>query len=159
MNETIKRLALGQEIVDATREVFSAMLMMDIAGEDVSANNRELIRSNMTSMIGLGGGVRGMLAVHCPEAVARAITGTLLGMEIEKLDEDVKDAIGEVANMVAGHLKIAYGACGIPVELAIPTSIIGESFRLSGMAGATRHYVAFHLDSGPFWVELAYVLS
>lgn len=159
MTETEKELDLGQEIIAATQEVFSSMLMLEIKGEDVSEQGRSVIHSNMTSMIGLGGGVRGMLAVHCPGAVAKAITGGFLGMEIEELDEDVKDAIGEIANMVAGNLKIAYGNSGVNVELAIPTSIIGESFRLSGIAGAKRHFVAFQLDSGSFWVELMYVLS
>lgn len=159
MPEIEKQLDLGKEIIAATQEVFSAMLMIDVTGEDISGSDRSIIQSNMTSMIGLGGGVRGMLAIHCPAEVAKGITGAFLGMDVEELDDDVKDAIGEIANMVAGNLKIAYASGGVNVELAIPTSVIGKSFRLSGMAGAIRHYVAFQLDSGPFWVELTYVLS
>lgn len=159
MTELEKELDLAQEIIAATQEVFSAMLMIDVTGEDVSDSGRSIIESNMTSMIGLGGGVRGILAVHCPAEVAKAITGAFLGMEIEELDEDVKDAIGEIANMVAGNLKIAYANVGVNVELAIPTSVIGRSFRLSGIGGAIRHYVAFQLESGTFWVELMYVLN
>lgn len=159
MTRLEKDLDLAQEIISATQEVFSAMLMMDITGEDISIRGRSAIQSNITSMIGLGGGVRGMLAVHCPAEVAKAITGAFLGMDVEELDDDVKDAIGEIANMVAGNLKIAYANSGVNVELAIPTSVIGRSFRLSGIGGSIRHYVAFHLDSGPFWVELMYVLS
>lgn len=159
MTEIEKRLDIGQEIITATQEVFSTMLMMDIAGEDLSAADRSAIQSNMTSMIGLGGGIRGMLAVHCPAAIAKSITGSFLGMEIDELDDDVKDAIGEIANMVAGNLKIAYANADVNIELAIPTSVIGESFRISGISGATRHYIAFQLDSGFFWVELMYVLS
>lgn len=159
MSEIEKRLDLGKEIVDATKDVFSTMLMLDVEGEDVSHLGRSTIQSNITSMIGLGSGIRGMLAVHCPEAVAKSITGSFLGMEVEDLDEDVKDAIGEIANMVAGNLKIAYAAAGVNVELAIPTSVIGESFRISGITGATRHYISFQLESGTFWIELLYVLS
>lgn len=159
MTEIDKQLDLGQEIIAATQEVFSTMLMLEISGTDVSETGRSAIQSNLTSMIGLGGGVRGMLAVHCPAAVAKGITGAFLGMEIEELDADVKDAIGEIANMVAGNLKIAYGQAGVDVELAIPTTIVGESFRVSGFTGASRHYVAFQLDSGSFWVELMYLMS
>ncbi len=159
MTEIEKRLDLSKEIVAATQDVFSTMLMLDVEGEDVSALGKSSIQSNITSMIGLGSGIRGMLAVHCPAVVAKAITGSFLGMEVEELDEDVKDAIGEIANMVAGNLKIAYGNAGVNVELAIPTTVIGDSFRISGIAGAKRHYISFQLDSGTFWVELLYVLS
>lgn len=159
MTEIEKRLDLSKEIVAATQDVFSTMLMLDVEGEDVSALGKSSIQSNITSMIGLGSDIRGMLAVHCPAVVAKAITGSFLGMEVEELDEDVKDAIGEIANMVAGNLKIAYGNAGVNVELAIPTTVIGDSFRISGIAGAKRHYISFQLDSGTFWVELLYVLS
>ena len=110
-------------------------------------------------MIGLGGGLRGLLAVHCPESVAREITGTLLGMDVEDLGDDVKDAIGELSNMIAGNLKISFAGAGVDVELAIPTSVIGESFRICGLSGATRVVVEFAMAAGSFWVELLYVLN
>lgn len=159
MTEMGKSLDLGQEIIAATQEVFSTMLMLDVAGEDVSGAGRRAVQSNVTSMIGLGGGLRGMLAIHCPGAVARNITGALLGMEVLELDEDVRDAMGEIANMVAGNLKTAFTGIDVNVELAIPTSVIGESYRISGLAGATRHCISFQLDSESFWVELLHVLS
>lgn len=159
MTDLEKELDLGQKIIEGTKEVFSSMLMMDVKGEDVSSQGRSVIDSNMTSMIGLGGDIRGMLAVHCPATVAKAITGGFLGMDVDELDDDVKDAIGEIANMLAGNLKIAYDEHDLKIELAIPSSIIGESFRLTGLSGAHKHYVAFELECGTFWVELMYVLS
>jgi chemotaxis protein CheX len=155
----IKEIDLGLEIINGTKDVFSTMLMQEIEGQDISSQPKSGIQSNLTSMIGLGGGIRGMLAVHCPAEVAQAITGSFLGMEVDEIDEDVKDAIGEIANMVAGNLKIAYAEAGLNVELAIPTSVIGDSFRISGISGAQRHNISFQLESGTFWIELLYVLS
>jgi chemotaxis protein CheX len=100
-----------------------------------------------------------MLAVHCPADVAKFITGSFLGMEVEELDEDVKDAVGEIANMVAGNLKVSFADQGVNIELAIPTSTIGDSFKIAGIAGSNRHVVSFPLDSGTFWIELLYVLN
>lgn len=159
MTENRKLPDLGHEVIAATQDVFSTMLMLDVAGEDLTAQGKRQIQSNITSMIGLGGGIRGMLAVHCPAKVAKSITSQFLGMEVEELDADVKDAIGEIANMIAGNLKISFAGAGVAVELAIPTSVIGESFRVTGITGATRHYISFQLESGSFWVELLYVLS
>jgi chemotaxis protein CheX len=159
MTETEMELDIGQEIISGTKDVFSTMLMLDIEGEDHSAEGKFAIQSNITSMIGLGGGIRGMLAIHCPAVVAQGITGAFLGMEVSELDEDVKDAIGEIANMVAGNLKVACAGAGVNVALAIPTSVIGSSFHVNGIAGARRHAVSFQLDSGKFWVELLYVRS
>lgn len=150
---------IGQDIIDATTDVFSTMLMMDlVAGDPVEGTGGE-VGANITSMLGLGGDIRGMLAVHCPAAVAMAITGGFLGMDVDELNEDVKDAIGEVANMVAGNLKVAFTGEGLKVELAIPTSIVGESYRVGGMVGARRVAVPFDMEHGRFLVELKYVVS
>lgn len=150
---------IGSDIVVGTQDVFSTMLMVDIGSEEIFVNEKCQIDSNLTSMIGLGGGIRGLLAVHCPASVAKAITGSFLGMEVAELDEDVKDAIGEIANMIAGNLKVSLAEKEISIELAIPTSIIGESFRLSGIVDASRLIIPFKMGDGTFWVELMYVMN
>lgn len=148
-------LDIGSEIFNGTQDVFSTMLGVELERE--TCGGRSAIQSNLTSMIGLGGGIRGVLAIHCPAAVARGITAGFLGMEVEELNEDVKDAIGEIANMVAGNLKVSYAAVGVDVELAIPTTIVGEKYRISGIAEAKRFIESMKTADGLFWVELMYV--
>lgn len=150
---------VGQEIVAGVKDVFSTMLMVDLENEEVSEDQQCTIESNLTSMLGLGGGIRGMLAIHCTAAVAKGITGDFLGIEVESLDEAVKDAIGEIANMVAGNLKVSLATQGIDVELAIPTSIVGNSFAISGMGDANRVVVVFKMGDDTFWVELLYMMA
>ncbi|PID73057.1 MAG: chemotaxis protein CheX [Desulfobacterales bacterium] len=154
MNE---QLDIGQEIIDGVKDVFSTMLMMDVVNEDVVYDAPIEIPSNLTSMIGLGDSIKGVLAVHCPKIVATSITGGFLGMDVEELDDDVRDAIGEIANMIAGNLKVSYAKAGSNIELAIPTSIVGDSFKISGMANAKRITVQLKIESGTFWVELMYI--
>ncbi len=150
---------VGNEIITGTQDVFSTMLMVDLESDVVIENEKCNIQSNLTSMIGLGGDLRGLLAVHCPASVAQAITGAFLGMDIDELNDDVKDAIGEIANMIAGNLKVSYAKADIDVELAIPTSIVGESFYVSGVVGANRIIVPFKMGGDTFWVELMYVVN
>ncbi len=80
-----------------------------------------------------------------------------MGMEVKELDDDVKDAIGEIANMVAGSLKIFFQEHDLSIELAIPTTIVGKSFHTAGMSGATRVAVPFTMNGATFLVELKYV--
>jgi chemotaxis protein CheX len=150
---------LDQEIVAATKDVFSTMVMMELENGSPIIGKGGEIQSNISSMLGLGGGVRGILAIHCPADVAKGITGAFLGMDIEGLNDDVKDAICELNNMVAGNLKVFFSGIGIDIKLAIPTSVIGQSYQTSGMFGATRIVVPFVSANGTFWIELKYMLS
>jgi len=148
---------VGKAIIDSTNEVFSTMLMVELdAGKPIEGDGG-YIPTNITSMIGLGKDIKGMLAVHCPAVVAKDITGTFLGMEVTELNEDVIDAIGEIANMVAGTLKIEFKEYGQDIELAIPTTIVGESFQTSGISGARRVGVLFTMNGNAFMIELKYI--
>jgi chemotaxis protein CheX len=150
---------IDQEIISATKDVFSTMVMMELENSSPIIGKGGEITSNISSMLGLGGGIKGVLAIHCPAHVAKGITGAFLGMEVEELGDDVKDAIGEITNMVAGNLKVFFAKTGIDVKLAIPTSVIGESYHTSGSFGATRIVVPFTNENGPFWIELKYIVT
>ncbi len=145
-------------ITEATLEVFAAMIFIDIMpGEPLKGRN-DGIDSNLTSMIGLAGDLQGVLAVHCPETAALGITSAMLGMDVVTMDDDVRDAIGEIANMVAGGLKLALVEDDITTELAIPTTVLGKAVRTSGQAGVSRFIVPFATPVGNFGIELKYVL-
>lgn len=151
-------LEFSKYISDATLEVFATMVFMDIEPGEPSGDTLG-VDSNLTSIIGLAGGLKGLLAIHCPGDVARGVTGAMLGMDVEELDEDVKDAIGEVANMIAGGIKVSLAEHDRDVELAIPTTVIGTSIRTSGLAGASKVIVPFSTPAGRFEIEFKYVLA
>ena len=151
--------SLEKYITEAALEVFASMIFIEITPGAPLTGRDDTIDSNLTSMIGLAGDLRGVLAVHCPEEAAKGITGAMLGMDLDEIDEDVKDAIGEIANMVAGGLKTALLSEGTAIELAIPTTAVGKSIRTSGFTGAFRFIIPFTTPAGDFGIELRYVTS
>lgn len=146
-------------LTDATLEVFSSMVFIDITAESPTEDPAQAIQPNLSSLIGFAGDLKGILAIHCPAAVAMGITTSMLGMEVAALDEDVKDAIGEIANMVAGGLKAGLATENKKIELAIPTTVVGKSIHTSGLSGATRVMLPFFSPLGRFGVELRFIHS
>lgn len=135
------------------------MIGIDIAVASVSADRPESVEPQLSSLIGLAGDWKGLLAVHCPAPVALAVTSAMLGMEVTEIDGDVKDAIGEVANMIAGGLKVSLTTSNTKIELAIPTTIVGTSIRTSGLTGAKKTAVVFSTSAGRFVVDLRFVTA
>jgi len=149
--------SLEKYIVTAVLDVFAAMVFIDITPGETMSGQDDVIDSNLSSMIGLAGDFRGVLALHCPEKAATGITGAMLGMEVDAIDEDVLDAMGEIANMVAGGLKTSLHDDGIDTELAIPTTAVGKAVHITGLSGASRFIVPFTTPVGDFGVELRYI--
>ncbi len=147
-------LDLQKQIIDSTQAVFDTMLMMPITPGISLSEKVYSFTSSISGMLGFAGEVQGMLTIHCPQEIGFAITSTLLGVDVDEVDEDVKDTIGEMANMILGGIKDGFVDQGIQINLAVPTVLAGRSYRISGMDDALWTTVPFYLDEGEFLVEL-----
>ncbi len=146
-------------ITETTEEIFNCMIFIDIAASPALATGKQAIGCHVSAMIGLTGGLSAMLGIHCPSAVGLAVTGAMLDMELEEVDADVKDALGEIANMLAGGIKERLSVENIDLELAIPTAVAGKSYVISAPKGSQRVVVPFTISQGQFFVEIKYQLN
>ncbi len=144
----------AQDIINSTQEIFSSMIMLDVTpGEPFIRNNDKLINS-ISGIVGLAGATKGMLAIHMTNAAALAVTTAFLGMDVEEIDDDVRDAIGELANMLAGSIKSILDPSGSDIKLSMPSAIYGEDYSVDCLAGAEAVTVPFAFDGLGFVVEL-----
>lgn len=112
---------------EAVEEVFS--LMMNVACgpvEDCPPDEAETI----SAVIGLAGAMSGTCVLRGGEAAATRMAGALTGMEVASLDDMVKDAIGEICNMVAGAWKGKLPGLASGCMLSTPTVVTGSHYQL-----------------------------
>ncbi len=144
----------AQHLIDSTQEIFSSMIMLEVApGAPFKRGNAPLTNS-ISGIIGLAGTTKGMLAIHLPNDAALAVTTAFLGMDVEEIDEDVKDAIGELANMLGGSLKSVLDPGGSDIKLSMPSTVYGEEYSIDCLADAETVAVPFSFDDHTFTVEL-----
>ena len=142
------------KIVDATVEIFTGMVMMEICQNGEPGKDLGPLKNSITGMVGLAGTHKGMLAVHFPNSLALAITTSFLGMEVEEMNEDVQDAIGEIANMLGGNVKTILSDKGRDIQLSLPSTISGEEYSFMSQDEVDQVILPFQADAGVFFVEL-----
>ena len=152
-------MEFAQKISSVTKEIFASMIFLDLTSGEPISQGQEDLGCHVSAMIGLSGDINAILGIHCPAVVGMAIGGAMLGMELEEVDEDTKDALGEIANMLAGGLKETFAAEKIDILLAIPTTISGNSYKVSAPTGSNRIIIPFDIEAGRFYIDLKYSLS
>jgi chemotaxis protein CheX len=141
--------AYREDAIRVVGDVFRTMLRLEV--EPVEAPwppEDELV--NVT--IHYAGAWKGALLLECTREQACFFMGRLLGIEPpEELNDDVRDAVGELANMIAGNLKPV-----LPpgVALSMPTLVEGTDYALRVLGGNLASMVAFGCPAGVFWVTL-----
>lgn len=143
-------------LTTATLDVFESMVMMPIRSMPPRSSRPTSLTESVSAVLGLSGGLRGMLAVHCPNKVATEICGKLLGKIPGDVDEDTRDSIGEIANMVAGGVKKGLLDQQYEIELAVPSIIVGRSYEINLLSRAERILLPFGTGAGEFLLEFKY---
>ena len=103
----------------------------------------------LASSVRFSGGWRGLCVVSCEAEVAKELTYRFLGLLADSPDEilsEIRDCMGEVANIVGGNVKSL-----LPrgVDHSIPCFEAPES----GW-GEVILSTAFNCSAGPLWVSL-----
>ena len=142
--------AVRASITEITKGVFSTMVMLDVVDEPPLAEPVVTFHETLTSMVGLAGSYSGILAIHCPKNLALLITSNMLGMEVTEINEDVNDAMGEIANMIGGDVKHIFSPKGADINLSIPTVIYGSDYMLESMSSAQSLVIPFQCSGDRF---------
>ena len=75
-------------------------------------------------------------------------------MDVSDINEDVQDAIGEIANMLGGNLKTILSDRGKDIQLSLPSTISGDQYAFSSQADADQVIIPFQAPAGIYYVEV-----
>lgn len=135
---------MDELVVGAVREVFDTMLNLQMSPGPVEAMNASCGQPHIAGSVGFIGRASGIVYIHATEGFAREITATLLGMPVSEIQgpEMVNDAMGEMANMIVGHMKSRMSDRGMPCALTIPSVVRGVNFSIEAVSSTRgRGYV------------------
>ncbi|MHC4182341.1 MAG: chemotaxis protein CheX [Planctomycetota bacterium] len=126
---------ITEDVVNATKEIFSTMIPMEINTEDSFYQKEDMISTDVMSLVSFTGEHSGIVAFFCSKDIALKITSNMLGMEATEFDQDSKDAVGEVTNMIAGALKNKVLDTFGEMHLSVPIVIAGADLTISSTSG------------------------
>jgi len=120
---------LVEYATSATSEVFSTMLGMELEGQ-ASRQDPDFptINDGVMALVGLAGSWTGAGVICCTAAFACKLCNQFIGTAVEAVDEEVLDAVGEVANMIIGNFKTSVEEHVGALGLSVPTVIYGRNF-------------------------------
>ncbi len=145
-------------LISDIREVFSTMVgMEDLLHLPTLIDPMTHFEECVTAMIGLAGSYSGMVNVHTPQSLALRITSSMLGMDIEELNEDVSDALGEIANMIAGSFKQHLTRRGAETRISTPSVVTGSNYDVS--SGTAQDTITLRFMTDDSWFIVAITLD
>lgn len=104
----------------------------------------------VTGCISIDGAWNGAVTLQCGERLADVLAGQLFRSPSPSPDE-VRDAIGEITNMLAGNIKALVAE---PSRISLPTVVFGGDYALTVRGTKPVSAVPFRCDGSALVVTL-----
>jgi len=138
--------------IDAVRRLFKTMLTLPVTVGPLELNQEAQPRHDVCGVIAVAGNVNGQVVVSMMPPLALSLASELLGGTIEEIDADCLDAVGEIANMIAGNAKTDFpdGAGTI----SVPEVVIGRD-KIAYPVATPIISIPCQTDKGPLHIDVA----
>jgi chemotaxis protein CheX len=141
-------------LIVATEEVFETMVFKPLTAGAPTEGHATKPKSQVVATVAFAGHRRGLVSVHSSLATANDIAGAMLGVAAESVNGEMPDAMGEIANMIAGSFRTKLAAVEPASAIAVPTVTIGSDFCTRYGAHVKRVLCPFAMGDQALCVEL-----
>jgi PAS domain S-box-containing protein len=107
-----------------------------------------------SSTVGFAGMYSGSVTIHCSTVLAGAVAARMAGSDSVHEYESVHDAMGELANVLAGEIKQLLSAGGLDIQLSTPSTVSGSHYLLSEAQHHWKITVCLQIEGEPLYVSL-----
>ena len=147
-------IRLVNPFIDATLHVLKTIAATEaVAGKPYIKKDHQA-RGDVTGIIGLTGEASGTISVSFTESCIIAIVSRMFGEEIESLNGEIEDAVGEISNMISGQARQKLEGMGKLIHGAIPSVIVGKGHTISHFTSHPVVAVPFETPDGGFTIEV-----
>jgi chemotaxis protein CheX len=136
--------------VNSVRQVFLKMAGVETTVQKPHLKTHTSATYNVCGIIGFSGQISGSVVISFSDAAADKLVEAFAGSKIERTSPDFADAVGELANMIAGSAKQHLGAVA---SISVPSVVIG--YTVANMSNTPCIVIPCGSPFGDFAVEVA----
>ena len=135
----IKKFDIATSVTDSLIDVFDMMLSMEMQLAD-DQTQKITEEGRIVGSVSVAGRVAGSINIEVSDKFSLKMAAAMLDVKEDEIegDDDVKDVIREMCNIVGGNLKSAFCDAGLICELSPPSFTTGDDFKIESL-NTVRH--------------------
>jgi chemotaxis protein CheX len=139
---------------DAALETLNSACGMEAAAHSDSEQSLAPGANSIIAVISLVGDVEWSLTLGLPQDTAVAVAQKFTGFSVPFDSSDMGDAIGELANVIAGSVKARLDQRGTRANLSLPTVLRGSAVESVHLQNVRAMRQEVQSPSGAMWLAL-----
>ena len=140
-------------LVDVTKDIFSTMLDRSVEfGQPTYTGPQPT--ANVVATVGFAGTLSGYISLCVSHDAALEIAQALLGGDADEAPAMVRDAAGEMANMIAGSVRTNMTDRGEQLGISTPIVTVGTDFSTAALRDVSQAVCPFKVGQQNMFVYL-----
>ena len=142
--------------LEATISVLETMAAVESIPGKAYLKNGSVAKGDVSGIVGITGDTEGSLSITFSKDCILYIVGRMFGENPDSINEEVKDAVGELTNMISGDSRRRLEEVGYHFSGSVPTVISGYSHEVRHITKGPVLSVPFHAQVGKFTLEVCF---
>ena len=139
---------------EATLNVLKTMAAVEAAAGSPTVKSDNLTWGEITGIIGMASTeLKGTMAISFEREAILHIVNSMLMENYTEISADVKDAVGEITNMICGGAKQKLATKGYKFDMATPMILVGKGVELRQITKNPTTVLSYKVPNGGFVLE------
>ena len=150
------KVEIVNSFLEATVSVIKTMSSVDLAPGKPFVKKGSISTGDISGIVGMAGESEGSLSLSFSRECILHIVSSMFGEPFADITEEVKDAVGELTNMISGDARRRMETVGILYHGAIPSVISGPNHEIRHVTKEPIISIPFDSANGGFHLELCF---
>ena len=111
---------------------------------------------DITGVMEMTGDFSGSISISFSEKGILDIVSTMFGEEMTELNDEIKDAVGEIANMISGQVTNKLGEMGNSLKVSLAEVVMGPGQPIAHLEDKPVVALPFKTRAGKFTIEICF---
>jgi len=110
----------------------------------------------ISGVIALSGVFNGIISISFSEKLILSVVSAMFGEKMTEVNDDIKDAVGEITNMISGQVTTKMTEMGKSLKAQLSTVLMGSSHEVPFIQNRPVISMPYHTDNGDFTIEVSF---
>jgi len=142
--------------IEAAMNVLKTMAMIEASPGKPFIKKDDRAMGDVSGIIGITGAAQGSMSISFESPCICSIVTNLFGIAVQSVNDEVKDAVGEMTNMICGDARRRLEGAGVSLQAGTPTVVSGKDHSITHINTGPRLALPFNTENGKFVLEVAF---
>ena len=141
--------------INATLNVLETMAFIKSKAEKPYLKKDNVAKGDVSGIVGFTGETNGAVFITFDESCIVKVVSNMFGEQLNEINDDIKDAVGELTNMISGQARKELEEIGKVFQGGIPSVVSGKNHEIKPMTKGPKIAIPFKTEFGSFTIEVA----